>query len=890
MRAFLRKLTWLVTRRRREAELREELDFHLAEETEDRTAAGLAEEQARLAARRELGNVTLVVEDTRAAWGWIAVEQIVQDVRYAARQLARTPSVTVTAAITLALGIGLTTAMFSIVRGILLRPLAFDEPDRLIALHTINEENGQREEALSPPNFMSLLEEESRVFASVAGYVETGRTLTGVGEARRVDATRVSGPFFDVLHAQPLFGRTFLRQENEPGHDGVVVLSHALWQQQFGSDPGVIGRDVQLDGVVHRVIGVMPPGFDFPGGQALWVPQPNARQYFSAASVAGRRNNAFVGVVARLRPSMSMEAARTDLAAFARRLEQQFPEANRRVTFTALPLHEDLVGDVRTPLLMLFGAVGFVLFIAAANVAGLLLARGASRREEIALRGALGAGRARIVRQLVTESLLLGVGGGLIGLLLATMTTNRIVAAQAEGLRRNGFSDAIRLDVTVLAFAVGVTILAAVIAGLLPALRAANDGLAGTLQTAGRGGVASPRGHRLRSALVVGQLALAVVLLHGAGLLVHSFARLTSINPGFRTEGALAFQLDLSAGSFRSAERVRTFVVELVDAIMRQPGVVSVGAISRLPIGSQGGFRSRFQFEGRMAALQEQPDIGVRVVTPDYFQTLGMALRRGRGITDRDGAGSLPVIVINETAAARFFPDEDPIGHRLVEFGYDPIEEAAREYTIVGVVTDVRSRGLSEGPQPEAYFAHAQVTLGQMFVVVRTTGDPLAQAGAIRNVIIAQDAHVPVPVFRTLEQVVWDSLDRPRFFTTLLTIFSAVALALAAVGIFGLLSFAVARRTRDFGVRIALGASPALLLRSIVRDAFGLVVIGLAIGLAGAFALTRVLEGLLFEVTPTDPMTFAAVAITLGITALLASVVPGWRAAAVDPLVALRAE
>jgi predicted permease len=887
MNAFLRKLSWFARRRRKESELRDELEFHLAEEAEERREAGLSEEQARSAARRDLGNIALVVEDTRAVWGWGQLEQAGQDLRYAVRTLSRTPSVTLAAVITLALGIGLTTAIFSVVYGVLLRPLPFNEPERLVVLHTIRQHGDRYDNAVSPPNFMSLMEEQSHAFANLTGAVDTARTLTGIGEARRVDGVRVSAGFFEMLDVSPVLGRTFDRDENEPGREGVVVISHALWQQQFGADPAVIGRAIVLDAIAHTVIGVMPPGFDFPGGRAFWVPQAYGRNYFSAASTAGRRGTAVVRVIGRLGSEVSLEAAQAELDARARRLEERFPETNAGVSFTAIPLHEELVGDVRTPLLMLLGAVGFVLLIAASNVAGLLLARGASRCEEIALRSALGAGRARIVRQLVTESLLLGVGGGVLGLLLAFWTTNALVAAQAEGLRQGGLSDAIRLDGTVLAFAVGVTVLAGLLAGLVPAFRAAADGLAGTLQTAGRSGLASHRGQRLRSALVVGQLALAVVLLHGAGLLLHSFVRLTSVDPGFRTEQVLSFRVELPSAAYGGNERVQTFFSEFLGGIRRHTGVLSVGAIHHLPIGSGGRFLSRFRVEGRTPE-GEEPAIGVRIVTPEYFQAMGMPVVRGRSIDDRDRADRFPTVVINEMAAAQFFAGEDPLGRRLTNFGYDPIEQASDAFTVVGIVANVRSRGLSEAPLAEAYFAHAQVPLRQMFVVARAAGDPLAQIGAIRSEIRALDPNLPIPEFRTLDQVVADSLDRPRFFATLLSLFSAVALTLAAVGIFGLVSFAVARRTREIGVRIALGASPRMLLGTIVRDAFLLVAIGLGIGLGGALALTRMLESLLFEISPTDPVTLAGVAVTLGATALLASVAPAWRASTVDPLVTLR--
>jgi predicted permease len=887
MSSLFRKLGWWLQRRRREDGLREELQFHLEQDADERRADGVPEGEARWAARRDLGNVTLLREEARTLWTWTLFEQLAQDVRYAVRALRRTPGVTLPAVITLALGIGLTTAGFSVVYGILLRPLPFSEPDRLVALHTIRQSGDTFDNALSAPNFMSLKEEESGVFTGLAGSVGTARTLTGVAEALRLDGTRVSAGFFEVLGVRPILGRTFRREENEPGHERVVVLGHALWQQWFGGDADVIGRTIQLDATAHTVVGVMPQGFSFPGGRAFWLPQPYGSNFFSAVSTAGRRGTAVVRVVGRLRPGLPLASAQTELDARSRQLEEQFPEANAGVGFTAVPLRDDLVGDARTPLLLLFGAVAVVLFIAGANVAGLLLARGASRQEEIAVRGALGAGRARIVRQLATESLVLSLGGGVLGLLLAFWATDRFVAWRLDDLQRDGLVDAVRVDATVLVFAVGVTICAGVLAGLLPAFRTA-DGLAGALQPAGRSGSGLHRGRRVRSALVVGQVALAVVLLHGAGLLLRSFVRLTSVDPGFRSEQVLSFRVALPPAAYDSNERIESFFTGLFEGIGRHTDVLSAGGIHHLPIGSAGSFRSRFQLEGR--TLEEEPVIGVRIVTPEYFRTVGMPVLRGRGITDQDRAGGLPIVVINERAAAQFFAGENPIGRRLAAFRYDAIENAADAFTVVGVVGDVRSRGLGEAPQAEAYFAHAQAPHRQMFVVVRTAGDPRALIGSIRAELMAIDENVPVADLRTLNQVVADSVSRPRILATLLSVFSGVALTLAAVGMFGLLSFLVARRTPEMGIRIALGASPGTLVRAIVREALGLVLIGLGIGFGGALALTRTLESELFLVAPTDLVTFTGVAAMLGATALVASLLPAWRAAAVDPLVALRAE
>jgi putative ABC transport system permease protein len=886
MASFIRKVLWQVRRRRKEAELREELAFHLAEETAERASTGLTDDQARRAARRDLGNVATVLEETRAAWGWVLLEQFLLDLRYAGRMLARTPAFTVAAVITLALGIGLTTSIFSIVNTVLLRPLPFDEPEGLVIVDTVIE-GGRSDGGLSPPNFMSLREDKPDAFAGLAAVLETEVTLTGEGDARRLETATVSGEFFELLRMQPIGGRPFRPLDNESA-DRVVVVGHGLWREHFGGDWGLIGRPVVLDGVPHTVVGVMPPAFDFPNGRAIWVPLRHGDNYFSATSVAGRRSNAYVRVLGRLRPGVSLDAARAELDIVGRRLSDRFRETNTGVSFTSRSLHAELVGDVRTPLLMLFGAVGLVLLIASTNVAGLLLVRATARRQEIALRAALGAGRARIVRQLLTESLLLAVSGGGLGLLLAFWTTGRI-ATQFDALRRLGAVGGFAVDGTVLSFAMGVTLLATVLAGILPARRAADSGLSGAMQSGNRTGV-EPRGAaRLRSALVIAQIAIAVVLLHGAGLLVSSLSRLMSVEPGFHTAGVLAFRLDLPRADYRSADRIRSFFGDLRDGILGQPGVESVGAISRIPIGQPGGFRSRFRPEGSAIDRPEE-SIAVRIITPGYFDAVRMPVRQGRGITDHDDRGSTPVVVINEAAAARFFPGADPIGRRFQHFSYDPIENAADAFTIVGVVADVRSRGLREAPQPEAYFSHRQVPLSSMVVMVRVTGDPRSYIAGIRREIQQRDRNLPMLAPRALDEIVAASLQRPRILTTLLTLFAAVALTLAGVGLFGLLSFTVARRAREIGIRLALGAAPAAVVRAIAGQTSLLVVSGLMVGLCGAAGFTRALGSELFGIAPRDPWAIALVALVLGATALAAAIVPAWRAASVDPLMALRSE
>jgi putative ABC transport system permease protein len=518
----------------------------------------------------------------------------------------------------------------------------------------------------------------------------------------------------------------------------------------------------------------------------------------------------------------------------------------------------------------------------------LLLARGASRREEIAVRSALGAGRSRIVCHFVTEALVLGVAGNLVGLIVASWASNSIALAYGEGLLRLGLAEAIRLDGPILAFAFVITIVTSAVAGLAPAIRTAETALSERLQSGGRSRIAPRHGQRLRSGLVVAQLALALVLLVGAGLLIKSFARLTSVDPGIRTDRTLTFRLNLPGAAY-PAPRVVEFYDRLIDRLDHHSGVESAAAVFRLPI-RQSTFGSRFRLERALDAEQRERSIGVQIVTPGYFKTVGVPILRGRGLTDGDRVGGLPVILINETAAKSLFPADDPIGRRLVQFSYDPLENAAAAFTVVGIVADVRTSGLDEELEPEAYFAHAQVPHNSMFVAVRTTGEPLEIARTVREVVREIDSAVPIVEVRSMQQVVSESVARERLLARFVSLFSAVALILAGVGVFGLVSFAVTERTREIGVRLALGASRASAVGEMIRQTSRLVLIGMAIGLAAALAVARTLEGELFGVVPTDLSVFATVALVLTVTALAASLIPAWRAATVDPLVALRSD
>lgn len=802
---------------------------------------------------------------------------LIRDVRFGLRQLRRRPGFTAAAVLTLGLGIGAVTALFSVVHGVLLRDLPFEEPERLVRIFTTDRAGGELT-SISPPNFVSL-REQSHTLAEVALYAGITQSLTGAGEPQELAAVEASTGLFDVLGVEPALGRAFVADDVHPGGEPVVVLGYGLWQRMFGASSDVLNRVVTVQGVSRTVVGVMPERFDFPGGRELWIPIERNERF--AADHADNRRSRWHNAVARLRPGVRHEEVEAELRTIAAQLENSFPEENAGVRFTAVPLHDQMVDGVRRPLLVLFGAVVMVLLIACANVAGLILARSTSRQDEIAVRAALGAGRRRLVRQLLSESVLLALLGGALGVLIAWWAIDALVAARPAGLPR---LDDIGLDRPVLAFSLGVTVLAGVLSGLAPAIRGTRVSLAGALRSGSRGGAASRRTARARGALVVVELAISVVLLAGAGLLLRSVAAMMSEDSGFSTTQVLSFTTRLPEAAYPSDASVLGFYDRLGQRVARLSDVQTVAAVDRLPI-LQNVFEYRVEVEGLApAAPGEERDIRSRAITPEYFRALGVSLLRGRVFTEQD-QGEVPVAIINEAAAERYFPGENPVGMQL----RSPVNPRVGG-EVVGVVANARQNALHEIPQPEMYIPHAQFPRGYMTVVVRTAGDPLAVAGAIRREIHALDPNLPLSAMRTMEQVLAESIAQPRFLATLLSLFAGCALLLAVIGIFGLLSFSVAQQAREIGIRMALGARQREVVGAVVRRGLVLVVAGLGVGVAAALPLTRTLESLLYGVVPIDGATFAAVVILLVSAALLAIYLPARRAARVDPMVALRAE
>ena len=794
------------------------------------------------------------------------------DLRFALRALRRKPGFAFVAVVTLALGIGANTAIFSVVNGVLLRPLPYPAPDRLMALWQNDLVGGIVKNTVSVPNFLDW-KAQSGAFEAMATWRNNAVTLMAGTAPVRLRTGAVSADFFEVVGVPPLVGRTFLPDEYGYGAPPAIVLGHTAWGTHFVGDPSVVGRQVRVDGRPVTVVGVMPEGFAFPRRAEAWEPLA-----FDPARLPGR-GLVFLQVVGRLRPGVSIDRARAEMTAIGDRLRREYPNDNAGQGVTVLPLQEDAVGDVRAALVVLSGAVGFVLLIACGNIANLLLARGVSRQREIAVRAALGAGRARIVRQMLAESLLLGAAGGVAGLLFGVWSFDALVALLPSNLPR---VEEIRFDGWVLAYTFVLSLLSALLFGLVPALRASRADLTGALrERAAAGG-----GRRLRNGLVVAEMALAMTLLVGAGLLVASFARLQSVDPGFDAGGVLVTSFILPAERYATPERVRAFTGDVLERLRVDPAVESAGATTTLPL--QGSSLSlTFVVEGQPeTAPDDYPSADFDSVTPGYFETLRVPLVAGRTFRAIDTAGAPPVVIINETLARRFFPNENPVGRRLrVDWGDDP---PLRE--IVGVVGDVCHAELGLAPEPATYTPAAQVAWAFGSFVARGRAGSEAAGAALRQAIAAADPELAPGAVAPLSGIVSSSIAQPRFRSLLVGGFAVTALLLAIVGLAGVLSYSVSERTNEIGVRLALGARPGQIVRLVVGEGLALAAIGTLVGVAGALALGGTLSSLLFGVSAFDPRIYAGLAALLTAVAALACYVPARRAARVDPMAALRAE
>jgi putative ABC transport system permease protein len=869
----------LLHRDRVERDLAEEIDAYLEMLIQAKVAEGLQPEDARRAALIELGGVDQVKERVREVRVGYLLGTVWQDVRYGVRTLVKSPAFTIVAVLSLALGIGANTAIFSVVNGILLRPLPYPEPERIVAVwHTPPQESfpGATRFSVSPGNYLDW-KDQSRAFEQMAIYQYAGLSLSAGADPVPITGAAVSSDFFSVLRTQVDKGRTFSPDEEQPGRDQVVVLSQGLWRRTFGANPNLIGQTVTLNSRSYTVIGIMPAGFEFPLEAELWVPLA-----WDAAEKQTRAIHDYL-VIARLKQDASLAQAQAEMSTISSRLEQQYPEANRGWGALVIPLKEDMVGDVRPALLVLFSAVGFVLLIACANVANLMLARGANRRKEIALRIALGATRGRLIRQLLCESVLLAVVGGLLGLLLAGWGGQLLVRLSAGSLPNAG---EVGMDSWALGFTLLVSLIAGVLAGVAPAMQFSKNEISETLkQGSGRGGGGSVK-QRTRKALVVCEVALSLILLVGAGLMIRSFWKLQSVDPGFDTSNTLTLSVGLSPTRYSEPQQQLAFHDRVLEQIRAQPGVVAVGSTTTIPL-TGGGSRQPFTVEGRPTPpVSEQPLAQTRYVSPDYFRAMGIPLRQGRPFDDRDRDGAPQVVIISEAMARHFWPGQNPVGQRLTASFHQ--QQGPRE--IVGVVGDVKSRGLDDDAAATMYLPFRQAPRPWITFVARTASDPQGFVQPVSRAVYVVDREQALSSVRTMEQVLTESLSGRSFNMRLLMTFAGLALVLAAVGVYGVMNYSVMLRRRELGIRIALGARGPDVLRLVLGQGLALTLIGVGVGMAGAYALTRLMASLLYGVTATDFVTFGSVSGVIILVGLLASFLPARRATKVDPMIALRSE
>jgi putative ABC transport system permease protein len=858
-------------RKRMMEDLDQDIRDYIERETQDNIARGVPPEEARYAALRKFGNVTRVKEDTWELWSFVWLGQLWQDVRYGLRQLRRNPGFTVVATLTLALGIGANTGIFSVINAVLLTPLPFPHPDRLVQIWERNPRIGLDQGVVSPFNFLDW-QSQSHDFEAMSAYQYEHFSLTGGRLPVGLSGRRVSADFFRVLDVRPMLGRNFLANEDRPGAGHVAIISYGTWQNHLNGDPGIVGKKITLDGESYTVIGVMRADFQFSGfGSDVWT-TPG----FEVKGQSRFHHGLFA--IGRLKPSVTLASARSEMDTIADRLAQQYPDSNSHSGILLVPLQEEMVGNARLALLILWGAVGLVLLIACANVANLLLSRGVARRREFAVRAALGAGRMRLMTQLVTESTLLASAGGALGIAVARWGIGAIVRSAAIP-RAHG----ITLDARVLAFTAALSILTGIVFGLAPAFASSSLDLNSALKESGGVMETSAFKWRLRSSLVVGEIALSVVLLAGAGLLIKSLWLLGRVSPGFNPKSVLAVRLSLPDLKYpEGIERAAVFkrVIERLEAV---PGVASVGGVNDLPF-SGSETSSSFDIEGmppRSADENRQADR--RDISPDYFKAMGISLLKGREFSDQDNADSPNVVIINQDLARKYWPTSDPLGQRIKLYDKD--------WEIVGIVGDVKLLDLAAQDKPELYLPCAQSgSPPWMFFAIRSRVGTDSLIASVRKAVRDVVPDEPLYDVRTMEQRVEASTAPRRLNALLLGVFAALALVLSAVGTYGVIAYSVAQRTRELGIRMALGAERADVLRMVAREGLALAGLGVALGVAAGLGLTQLLASMLFSVRPADPLTFLSVSISLVAVALVSSYIPARRATKVDPMVALRYE
>ena len=818
------------------------------------------------------------------------MSNLLQDLRFAGRLIRQSPGFAFAAILVLALGIGANTTIFSVVDTVLLKPLAFPQPEQLVHIwHTPPQSSfpGMTRFSVSPANFLDW-QAQNDVFEGMSLVGGGQYNLTGAGEPRSVVARRVSHNFFSVLQAQPILGRIFNPDDDQPGHNYVVVLSENFWRSQFNSDPGIVGKDITLDDAAYKVIGVMPTKYAYPlddpeDAPRFWTPLALTPQ---ERAVRGNHNYFVIG---RLRPGVTVQQAQAEMDTISRRLEQQYPSDDKGWGALVVPMNDDLVSDIRTALLVLFGAVAFVLLIACANVANLVLARTFSRQREVAIRTALGASRARLLRQIISETVLLSLLGGVLGIGVAYSSIRFIVSAAAAQLPR---ASEISLSIPVLVFAFGASVFAGILAGLLPALRMSKTNVNDALKQGTRAS-SDVAGNRTRGVLVVAEVALSLMLLIGAGLMIRSLWLLHRVDPGFDPHNVIAVMPSIARKTFQTPIQEITFYNEVLSRVRSLPGVQAAGSIDDLPL-SGGGSVQPVQLEGRpVQQMADQPEVSVRGIMPGYFQAMHIPLIRGREIGEQDAASAPGTVVISAAMAKRLWPNEDPIGKHLILF-FSP----NRNREVVGIVGDVKDNGLSGAPDATLYVPFAQIEQPPdrpfrsfpIWIVVRASANAASLIPAITAAIHEANPELPVRGSSTLDEVIGTSLSQQRFSTLLLGIFAGLALFLAAIGIYSVLAYSVRRRVREIGIRMALGAQIKDVLQLVVLEGMKPTVLGLAIGIIGALALGRLLSSMIYGVKPTDLLTFITVSVGLFCIGLLASIIPAYRASRVEPVKTLRDE
>ena len=863
--------TSLFGRKELEGQMDDELRDHIERETAKNIEAGLSPDEARRRAMVDFGGVAQIKEDVRDTSRFTWLEAALQDIRFAVRMLRKNIGFTTVAVITLALGIGANTAVFSVVYGVLLRPLPYSEPDRLVRLVETTP-NGSG--TVSPPNYLDLAE-QNRSFQSVAAYNSNAAPMTGAGDPENVTLTNVTGELFNALGARPELGRMLDRRDQASGHDHVVLLSHGLWMRKFGGNPSVIGATVKLDGEEYFIVGVMPASFRFPlVSTDAYIP------LVFPSNVSTQRGAHYLNVVGRLKDGVTLPQAAADVSGISHTLAAQYPRTNENMIFTLMLLRDSWVGSTRTALWVLLGAVAFVVLIASTNVANLLLARASGRHRELAVRGALGASRSRIVRQLLTEGWTLSILGAALGLLIAYWGLKFMIASGPQDLPR---MSEVRLDTAVLGYTSVVALFATLLFALFPALRLSSASLNSAL-TAGSRSAGEREEPRLRALLMAGEIALAVCLLSGAGLLLRSFSRLQAVDPGLDATNVLSFTALPASTRYPDTASLNAFYDRLFGELAAQPGVQQVGAIVGLPF-SGTNFFSTYALDG---VQQERQAVEVRAATPSYFKALKIKLLRGRSFTESDRGGSSQVVVLNQAAARKLMPGVDPIGHHFrfgARFGTERLSG-----TVVGIVDDTREFGQTQDAPPMAYVPFAQSPVSGASIVIRTSNSPLSVVSSVRGAITRVDKDLPLADLATLEQLMSSTVAQQKFYAVLLSVFAALALLMASVGVYGVISYSASQRTQEIGIRIALGAQRSSILRMILQQGLATVVIGLAVGIICTLLLARFISSMLFNLPPHDPMTIMTSSALLVSVALLACYLPARRATRVDPMIAIRNE